>query len=70
MKSLMAVVGTLLLATGIVVESVYTTGIKLAISGTTISHTTSLVSGIVLIIVGLLFVFAALRIPKLQPVRT
>ncbi len=69
MKSLMAVAGTLLLIGGIALEGLYTTGIKLTISGTTISHNTSLVSGIVLIFVGLLFVFVALRIPKLQPIR-
>ncbi len=69
MKSLMAVAGALLLIGGIVVEGLYTTGIKLTISGITLSHNTSLVSGIVLMFVGLLFVFVALRIPRLQPIR-
>ncbi len=68
MKSLIAVIGTLLLVTGILVEGIYTTGTKLVISGITISHNASLVSGIVLLLVGLLFVFVALRIPRLQHV--
>ncbi len=66
---MMAVAGTILLIAGIVVEGLYTTGVNLTISGIAISHNTSLVSGIVLIFVGLLFVFVALRIPQLQPVR-
>ncbi len=69
MKSLMAVAGAILLIAGIVIEGLYTTGINLTISATTISHNTSLVLGIIFIFVGLLFVFVALRIPKLQPVR-
>ncbi|OLD05430.1 hypothetical protein E6H36_10560 [Candidatus Bathyarchaeota archaeon] len=69
MKSLVAVIGTLLLFTGIVFEGVYITGAKPVISRITISPNASLVSGIVLIFVGLLFIFAALRIPRLQPVR-
>lgn len=69
MKSLVAVAGALLLMAGIVVEGLYTTGNKLVISGVTISRNTTLVSGIALIFVGLLFILVALRIPKLQPVR-
>ncbi len=59
----------MLLIAGIVVEGIYTTGTKLMISGVTISRNTSLLSGIALIFVGLLFTLVALRIPKLQPVR-
>ncbi len=69
MKSLIALVGALLLIAGIVVEGLYTAGTRLVISGVTISRNTSLVSGIVVIFVGLLFIFVTMRIPKLQPVR-
>lgn len=69
MKSLVAVIGALLLIAGIVVEGLYTAGTRLVISGVTISRNTTLVSGVALIFIGLLFIFVALRIPKLQPVR-
>ncbi len=69
MKSLIAVVGALLLIAGIVAEGLYTAGTRLAISGMTLSRNTTLISGIALILVGLLFILVALRIPRLQPVR-
>ena len=69
MKSLIAVAGALLLIAGIAVQGLYAAGTRLMISGVTISRNTTLVSGIALIFVGLLFIFVAMRIPKLQPVR-
>ncbi len=69
MKSLIAVVGALLLIAGIVVEGLYTAGTRLVIPGVTISRNTTLIAGVALIFVGLLFILVALRIPQLRPVR-
>ncbi len=65
----LVIVGAILLLAGIVLEGFYLANYQLNFSGTPISQNTWLVTGVVFIIAGLLFAWAAVKIPKIQTVR-
>jgi len=65
----LVIVGAILLLAGIVLEGFYLVNSQIVFYGTVISQNTYLVTGAVFIIAGLLFSWAALKIPKVQTIR-
>jgi len=66
----LVIIGLLLLIAGIAFESLYVTSSQVSFSGTIVSQSTWLATGIVFILGGLLMSWAGLRIPKVQTART
>ena len=69
MRMGLIMIGVLLLIAGIAFESLYVTGSQVSFSGTTVSQSTWLATGIVFILGGLLLSWAGLRIPKVKTAR-
>ena len=69
MRMGLIIIGVLLLIAGIAFESLYVTNSQVNFSGTTVSQSTWLATGIVFILGGLLLSWAGLRIPKVKTAR-
>jgi len=69
MRMGLLIIAVLLLIAGIAFESLYVTNSQVSFSGTTVSQSTWLATGIVFILGGLLLSWAGLRIPKVQTAR-
>ena len=69
MRMGLIMIGVLLLIAGIAFESLYVTSSQVNFSGTTVSQSTWLATGIVFILGGLLLSWAGVRIPKVKTAR-
>ena len=70
MRTVMVIVGAILLLIGIFLEGMFFAKTMVLYNGAPVSENTFLASGIVLLLAGLLFVWAGLKIPKVQSVKT
>ena len=69
MRIVMMIVGAILLLIGIFLEGMYLAKTIVLYNGAPLLENTFLASGIVLLLAGLLFVWAGLKIPKVQSVK-
>ncbi len=66
MKRLMVLIGAIFVLLGIVAEGMYFAGAQTGYNGSTISTNAYLISGLFLIVLGLVLTVAGARIPKIR----
>jgi hypothetical protein len=66
MRKFMVLVGSLFVLLGIAAESLYVISARVAYSGVSISANTYMITGLFLLIVGLILTLSGARIPKIR----
>lgn len=66
MRKFMVLIGSLFVLLGIAVESLYVISARVAYNGVTVSANTYMVTGLFLLIIGLILTLSGARIPRIR----